>query len=171
MSSGKELSEISEEETTEVNDNNENKNESAQIYQTKLIELMEKINEGVKAQKELLNLTKNLEKDFNKIAKTMNKLQKQKARKSSRPLSGFAIPSKLSDELYEFLKIQPETLIARKDVTKMINEYIKENDCRDQKDRRKIIPNEKLKVLFNCEDNAEITYFNLQSYMKHHYVK
>lgn len=156
-------------------DNNENfendKNEDVLIYQSKLLELTEKINEGIKAQKELLIFAKNLDKDFNKFAKTMNKLQKQKIRKSSRPLSGFAIPSKLSNELYTFLKIQPDTLIARKDVTKMINEYIKENNCRDEKDKRKIIPNDELKKLFKCDGDAEITYFNLQTYMKHHYVK
>lgn len=141
------------------------------VFHNKLIELNEKINEMMKQMKELQSYGKSLDKEFNIVSKQLTKLKKTKNRSSSRPLSGFAVPSRLTNELYEFLKIQKGTLIARKDVTKMINEYIIENDCRDPKDKRKIIPNEELQILFKCDPDEHITYFNLQSYMKQHYVK
>ena len=141
------------------------------VFHNKLVEFNEKINEMVKQMKELQTYGKSLDKEFNVVSKQLAKLKKTKSRTSSRPLSGFAVPTRLTDELYEFLKIQKGTLIARKDVTKMINEYIIENDCRDEKDKRNIIPNEELQELFNCGPDEHITYFNLQSYMKQHYVK
>lgn len=141
------------------------------VFHNKLIEFNEKINEMVKQMKELQAYGKVLDKEFNAVSKQLMKLKKIKKKSSSRPLSGFAVPSRLTDELYEFLKIQKGTLIARKDVTKMMNEYIVKHECRDEKDKRNIIPNEELQALFNCGQDEQITYFNLQSYMKQHYLK
>tara|TARA_Y100000389_G_scaffold94530_1_gene91174 strand:+ start:593 stop:1048 length:456 start_codon:yes stop_codon:yes gene_type:complete len=141
------------------------------VFHNKLIEFNEKINEMVKQMKELQAYGKVLDKEFNAVSKQLMKLKKIKNKSSSRPLSGFAVPSRLTDELYEFLKIQKGTLIARKDVTKMMNEYIVKHECRDEKDKRNIIPNEELQALFNCGQDEQITYFNLQSYMKQHYLK
>lgn len=141
------------------------------VFHNKLIEFNEKINEMVKQMKELQAYGKVLDKEFNGVSRQLMKLKKTKNKSSSRPLSGFAVPSRLTDELYEFLKIQKGTLIARKDVTKMMNEYIVKNECRDEKDKRNIIPNEELQTLFHCGPDEQITYFNLQSYMKQHYLK
>lgn len=141
------------------------------VFHNKLTEFNEKINEMVKQMKELQAYGKSLDKEFNAVSRQLMKLKKTKNKSSSRPLSGFAVPSRLTDELYEFLKIQKGTLIARKDVTKMMNEYIIEHNCRDEKDKRNIIPNEALQELFNCGPDEQITYFNLQSYMKQHYLK
>lgn len=141
------------------------------VFHNKLIEFNEKINEMVKQMKELQAYGKVLDKEFNGVSRQLMKLKKTKNKSSSRPLSGFAVPSRLTDELYEFLKIQKGTLIARKDVTKMMNEYIVKHECRDEKDKRNIIPNEELQTLFHCGPDEQITYFNLQSYMKQHYLK
>lgn len=141
------------------------------VFHNKLLEFNEKINEMVKQMKELQAYGKVLDKEFNGVSRQLMKLKKTKNKSSSRPLSGFAVPSRLTDELYEFLKIQKGTLIARKDVTKMMNEYIVKHECRDEKDKRNIIPNEELQALFHCGSDEQITYFNLQSYMKQHYLK
>lgn len=141
------------------------------VFHNKLLEFNEKINEMVKQMKELQAYGKVLDKEFNGVSRQLLKLKKIKNKSSSRPLSGFAVPSRLTDELYEFLKIQKGTLIARKDVTKMMNEYIVKHECRDEKDKRNIIPNEELQALFHCGSDEQITYFNLQSYMKQHYLK
>lgn len=156
--------------TTDVSDEVQEATEET-VFHNKLTEFNEKINDMVKQMKELQAFGKTLDKEFNVVSRQLMKLKKTKSKTSSRPLSGFAIPTRLSDELYEFLRIQKGTLIARKDVTKMMNEYIIENDCRDEKDKRNIIPNEELQELFNCGPDEHITYFNLQSYMKQHYVK
>lgn len=139
-------------------------------FQRTLSDHFQKISEILRSVKELQLEAKTIEKDFQSVVKYLQKSTKKK-KTAARPLSGFAVPTKLTDELYEFLKIQPGTLIARKDVTKMMNTYIVENNCRDTLDRRKIIPNAALKKLFQCEEDENITYFNLQSYMKKHYKK
>jgi len=142
-----------------------------QVFQTKLTEYNSKIIEINKLTKEMQQFSKSLEKDFNIIAKMIAKTTKKNKSDKPRPLSGFAVPSALTDELYDFLKIQKGELVPRKDVTKMINDYIKENSCRDEKDKRKIVPDAALKKLFGSSEDDKITYFNLQTYMKHHYIK
>lgn len=139
-------------------------------FQKALSDHSQRISDVMKTLKELQMDSKTIEKDFQSVIKYLNKSTRKK-KTTTRPLSGFAVPTKLTDELYAFLNIQPGTMIARKDVTKMMNTYIVENNCRDEHDRRKIIPNEALKKLFRCEDDENITYFNLQTYMKKHYKK
>ena len=144
---------------------------SLQKIQEKFAEMDKRIHDINRSLKDLQSYSKSFAKDFNSLSKQLNKLEKHRAKTSSRPLSGFAIPTKLSDQLYDFLNIQPGTMIARKDVTKMMNNYIVEHNCRDEKDKRKISPNEELRKLFGCDEDTQITYFNLQTYMKQHYVK
>lgn len=144
--------------------------EDEQYFRDLLISHSAKLADLSKTIKELVIESKSIEREFNTVVKKLQKTSKKK-KNTSRPLSGFAVPTKLTDELYDFLSIQHGTMIARKDVTKMMNQYIVENNCRDLNDRRKIIPNEALKKLFNCGEGENITYFNLQSYMKKHYTK
>jgi len=144
---------------------------SATLFQIKLSGYTSKLSDLIKEMKELQSIGKTIEKDFNTISKNINKSKKGKKSTKARPLSGFAVPSALSQELYEFLNITKGEMVPRKDVTKMINDYIKANECRDEKDKRKILPDAALKAIFNCGDDDNITYFNLQTYMKHHYIK
>jgi len=89
--------------------------------------------------------------------------------------SGFAMASLLSDELYEFLSLPKGIKVPRKDVTRMINEYIETKGLRDETDRRRIRPNKELHKIFNSTDDDDVTYFNAhfnqQSYMKRHYIQ
>ena len=121
--------------------------------------------------KDLQSLGKTLEKDFNAVIKVLSKQKVKSKTTENRTLSGFAMPSLLSAELYDFLNIEKGTMIPRKDVTKLINEYIKTNNLRNEDDKRKIIPDANLKRIFNCGDEDTVTYFNLQTYMKHHFIK
>ena len=114
---------------------------------------------------------KTLEKDFNNVIKVMSK-QKQKNKSSkSKRASGFAIPSLLTTELYQFLGIQEGELVPRTDVTKRLNAYIIENGLRREDNKRKILPDDKLKKILNCTDEDDVHYFNLQQYLKHHFIK
>lgn len=61
--------------------------------------------------------------------------------------------------------------MARTEVSKEINNYIRTNKLQDASNGRKIIPDSKLKTLLNIKDDEELTYFNLQRYMKHHFIK
>lgn len=140
-------------------------------FLTKLSTFVNKVSAINKEVKELQALGKTLEKDFNAVVKVLSKQKNKTKTNENRTLSGFAMPSLLSDELYDFLKIEKGTLIPRKDVTKLINEYIKDNNLRKEEDKRKILPDSSLKKIFNCGDEDTVTYFNLQTYMKHHFIK
>jgi chromatin remodeling complex protein RSC6 len=148
----------------------EEENNPVSIYISKLNNYVERISTMNKELKDLVNVGKSLEKDFNNIVKVMSKKNKKTSTEKRTP-SGFAVPYKLSEELYEFLNINKEEKFPRNDVTRMINAYIKTNDLRDEKDKRNIIPNDALHKIFKSTVIDKITYFNLQSYIKHHFIK
>ncbi|QOI90233.1 hypothetical protein QKU58_gp098 [Pyramimonas orientalis virus] len=148
----------------------EENNNPVSVYISKLNNYVERISTMNKELKDLVNVGKSLEKDFNNIVKVMSKKQKKSSTEKRHP-SGFAVPYKLSEELYKFLNINVGEKVPRNDVTRMINEYIKTNDLRDATDKRIIIPNKELHKIFNSSTSDSITYFNLQSYIKHHFIK
>jgi chromatin remodeling complex protein RSC6 len=164
-------------ETTDGSATNEDlgKNDAVEnpvtTFHTRLTSYQDRVQNITKTMKELVNEGKTLEKEFNSLMKQMTKKTKMVKSNEDRPLSGFAMPSLLSDEMYEFLNLEKGTKVPRKNVTKMINEYIKDNSLRDESDKRKIRPNKQLHQIFKSSDADQITYFNLQSYMKHHFIK
>jgi chromatin remodeling complex protein RSC6 len=56
-------------------------------------------------------------------------------------------------------------------VSKEINRYIREHSLQDKTNGRKIIPDDKLTTLLKLKEGDELTYFNLQRFMKHHFIK
>ena len=158
---------ISDEDKTKCE--NKGEEEGERMFRNQLTSHCAKLTDISRIIKELVLESKALEREFNVTIKKFKRSSKQKRR--VRALSGFAVPIKLSDELYSFLNIEPATTITRKDITKMMNDYIVKNNCRDETDRRKIIPNEALIKLFKCDENENITYFDLQSHMKKHFVR
>lgn len=149
----------------------ETTNNPVSIYINKLNNYVERITTMNKELKELVNVGKSLEKDFNNIVKIMTKKNKNKTNGERRNPSGFAVASVLSDEMYEFLNITKGEKVPRKDVTRMMNDYITKNELRNPEDKRIILPNDVLKKIFNSNDTNTVTYFNLQSYIKHHFIK
>jgi len=85
--------------------------------------------------------------------------------------SGFTKPSKISNELAEFLGKPIGTEISRTDVSRLINGYICLNKLQDPQNGRKIIPDAKLRSILTLGENDELTYFNLSRYIKHHFIK
>ena len=85
--------------------------------------------------------------------------------------SGFVAPTLLSDELATFLGKPVGTMMARTDVSKLINKYIADNRLQDLQNGRIINPDAKLRKLLRLPNGEELTYFNLQKYMKHHFSR
>jgi chromatin remodeling complex protein RSC6 len=113
-----------------------------------------------------------LEKQVLKEARSMDKVNaKRNKNKGSRAPSGFVKPAGITKELAKFLGVPEDTKIARTDVTKLITSYVKEHNLQDSKNGRKIIPDAKLSALLGVKSSDEVTYFNLQKYMKPHFVK
>jgi chromatin remodeling complex protein RSC6 len=77
----------------------------------------------------------------------------------------------ISEELAAFLNKPYGTEMARTSVTKEINMYIKEKSLADKDNGRHIIPDQALSTLLNLSPTDELTYFNLQKYMRHHFAK
>ena len=85
--------------------------------------------------------------------------------------SGFLKPTLISDELAIFLGKPIGTEMARTVVSKEINTYITVNGLQDPRNGRKINPDEKLRKLLALTEGDELTYFNLQKFMKPHFIK
>ena len=114
---------------------------------------------------------KTLDRSLIKELKTAHKASSKKKVSGNRQPSGFVKPTKISVELSEFLGKPLGTEMARTEVSKEINAYIRYNSLQDKDNGRKIIPNDPLRKLLNIQSDDELTYFNLQRYMKHHFIK
>ena len=113
-----------------------------------------------------------LEKKWSREIKTAQKQTNRRKRKAgNRAPSGFVKPTKISDELASFLGKTKGTEMARTDVTREINTYIRENKLQDSSNGRKINPDKKLATLLKLKTTDELTYFNLQKYMSPHFAK
>ena len=97
--------------------------------------------------------------------------QKRKRKNSNRAPSGFVKPTLISNELAGFLGKPEGTEMARTEVTREINAYIREHKLQDKENGRKIIADKKLTGLLKLKKGDELTYFNLQKYMSPHFAK
>lgn len=115
---------------------------------------------------------KTLEKTVSREMKNAQKASSKKRRSNvNRKPSGFVKPTRISDELAQFLGKTIGTEMARTDVSKEINTYIQAHGLQDKQNGRRIHPDEKLTKLLKVSKDDELTYFNLQRYMKHHFMK
>ncbi len=113
-----------------------------------------------------------LEKKWSRQLKTAQKQSSKRKRKSgNRSPSGFVKPTRISDELAKFLDKPSGTEMARTEVTRDINKYIRTNGLQDKENGRKINPDKKLASLLKLKASDELTYFNLQRYMSPHFAK
>ena len=98
--------------------------------------------------------------------------QKRTKQQRKKANSGFAKPTKISDELCEFMGIETGTELARTEVTKYLHEYIKKNSLQVETNKTLIVPDNNLKNLLALEDDVskEIHFFSLQKYMNKHFV-
>ena len=139
---------------------------------TKMLEYGAKLQQSIGLFTSLKNDFKNLEKAVSRELKSALKASAKKRRTSgNRQPSGFVKPTRISDELAEFLGKAVGTEMARTSVSKEINAYIRANNLQDEKNGRKINPDNKLSNLLKLSKEDELTYFNLQKFMKHHFIK
>jgi chromatin remodeling complex protein RSC6 len=149
---------------------------SEEVVADDLVELLtsfsNKINQGTAFFTALKAQFKVLQKSVLKAHKTAQKVSNRKNKRSgNRKPSGFVRPTLISDELAEFLGKPSGTELARTEVSKEINNYIRTNKLQDEKNGRQINADPKLSTLLRLPAGDSLTYFNLQRYMKHHFVK
>jgi chromatin remodeling complex protein RSC6 len=136
------------------------------------VEFMAKLNQFSSMVASLKSEYRNLEKKWTRELKIAQKSSsKKKKRAGNRAPSGFVKPTKISDELASFLGKDKGSEMARTDVTREINKYIRSHNLQDAGNGRKINPDLKLQTLLKLKKTDELTYFNLQRYMSPHFHK
>ena len=121
---------------------------------------------------QLRNDFKLIEKKATRELKQANKLNaRRKSRQSNRSPSGFVKPTDISGELANFLGKEKGVQMARTEVTREINAYIRKHKLQDNENGRKINADAKLSKLLKLKSGEELTYFNLQKFMSPHFAK
>ena len=121
-----------------------------------------------------------LKSDYDKLVKDLKKLQRQvkklikitkteESEDKPKKLNGFAKPTLISDQLATFLGLEKDSEISRTEVTKKLNVYIKEHKLQNEENKKIIKLDDKLKEIISVPDDVQLTFFNLQKYIKHHY--
>ena len=117
-------------------------------------------------QKSVKKLNITFESQLKKEQKHANKPKKE------RKACGFAVAVAVSDAMCEFMEVEKGSLIARTDITKKLNAYIKANTLENPENRQQILPDEKLwKILGEDAKGANITHFTIQKYINGHFIK
>ena len=117
---------------------------------------------------------KMLENKMSKQEKVIKKLKKQltpETEKKPKKPSGFAKPIYISPELCEFLNLEKGTEIPRTEVTKLVLQYVKDNNLQNKEFKKNIDFDEKLTNLLKPAEGEIVTYFTIQKLLKLHYVK
>jgi chromatin remodeling complex protein RSC6 len=139
-----------------------------------LNELFNDMNDFALALKELQKKAKEIKKRLDKEFKDLKKNAKPKRTRKpdAKPTSFKTNLAKISDEMRDYLSLD-SNMIARTEVSKRLNERIRNDKLQDPKDRRMIKPDDKLRKLFSNDyvDGCKLDFFTMQKYIKHHYVK
>ena len=113
-----------------------------------------------------------LERKVSRDKKVVDKKMKVKVKRvkdPNAPPTGFQKPLNVSPELQKFLALPDGQMIARTEVTRAINAYCKKHSLQKEEDKRTINPDKVLTKLLRIGKGEELTFFNLQKYLKPHY--
>ena len=142
-------------------------------YDAEFAAISEQLKTALTLVKDLTVKFNALEKRVNRDRKVMDKKMKGRVKRvkdPNAPLSGFAKPGPVSDELRKFLGLSKDELISRTQVTRKFTDYCKEHNLQNGPDKRVINPDKTVMKLLRLDKNSEpLTFFNLQKYMKVHY--
>jgi chromatin remodeling complex protein RSC6 len=88
-----------------------------------------------------------------------------------RSKNAFLKPRGLSTELCSFMSLPAGSQRSQTEVTKFVSNYVKTHSCFDPANKRHIIPDGVLSRLLRVTDKDTVTYLNLQSFLKVHFLK
>ena len=137
-------------------------------------DLSTRVREAVKAVQEAAKSAKREARDSKKKKKvdpaTMT-VEQRAAWEKRRANNAFLVQRPLTEELCHFMGLKTGETRSQTQVTKFISEYVKTHSCFDPSFKRRILPNAALAKLLRVSDKDEVTYLNLQSFLKVHFVK
>ena len=146
----------------------------AETLKTLSSELSTRVRDAVKAVQEAAKSAKREARDSKKKKKvdpaTMTPEQRA-AWEKRRANNAFLVQRPLTDELCAFMGLKAGETRSQTQVTKFISEYVKTHSCFDPSFKRRILPNAALAKLLRVGDKDEVTYLNLQSFLKVHFIK
>ena len=143
-----------------------------QVAATEYTDFMAKLQQVSSLLSSLKTEFRSLEKKAVRELRIANKANAKRKRKTgNRSPSGFVKPTLISVELSTFLGKEAGSEMARTQVTREINEYIRTHNLQDKTNGRKINADASLTALLKLKDGDELTYFNLQRYMSPHFAK
>ena len=123
---------------------------------------------GVKYLRSMVKRVKTLRNDAARTMKVRKASNRPKNNKS-----GFLAPAQISSDMAKFTGWDVSAPRSRVDVTKYICDYIKTKELQNEKDRRIIMPDDKLRKLLNItkDDTENLTYYSLQKKIQPHFPK
>jgi chromatin remodeling complex protein RSC6 len=137
-------------------------------------DLSTRVRDAVKAVQEAAKSAKREARDSKKKKRvdpaTMTPEQRA-AWEKRRANNAFLVQRPLTDELCHFMGLKSGETRSQTQVTKFISEYVKTHSCFDPSFKRRILPNAALAKLLRVGDKDEVTYLNLQSFLKVHFIK
>jgi chromatin remodeling complex protein RSC6 len=144
--------------------------ETSNDVETRCLKFYSELQEVASKLSQMKSVFKSIERDYGKKLKSASKGHGKK-KSGNRAPSGFVKPTKISDELAAFLGKPLGTEMARTDVTREINGYIRSNNLQDSANGRQINANPALSTLLKLKEGEVLTYFNLQKFMSVHFIK
>jgi chromatin remodeling complex protein RSC6 len=137
-------------------------------------EFTSRVRDAVRATQEAAKAAKKEARDSKKKRKvdpaTLTPEQRV-AWEARRANNAFLKQKAITPELAAFMGIKASEKRSQTEVTKFISDYVKTHSCFDPNFKRRILPNAALAKLLRVDDKTEVTYLNLQKFLKVHFVK
>jgi len=137
-------------------------------------ELTTRVREATKSVADAIKATKREAREIKKKKKKNPEDMTPEERKTweaRRANNAFLVQRPLTDELCAFMGLKSGEKRSQTEVTKFISGYVKQHNCFDPNFKRRILPNSALAKLLRVSDKDEVTYLNLQSFLKVHFKK
>jgi len=137
-------------------------------------EFTSRVRDAVRATQEAAKVAKKEARDSKKKRKvdpaTLTPEQRV-AWEARRANNAFLKQKAITPELAAFMGVKATEKRSQTEVTKFISDYVKTHSCFDPNFKRRILPNAALAKLLRVDDKTEVTYLNLQKFLKVHFVK
>jgi chromatin remodeling complex protein RSC6 len=137
-------------------------------------ELQTRLRDAVKGVQDAIKTAKREARDGKKKKRKDPKdmsAEELKVYEARRANNAFLVQRPLTDELAAFMGLKSGEKRSQTEVTKFISGYVKQHNCFDPNFKRRILPNAALAKLLRVSDKDEVTYLNLQSFLKVHFIK
>lgn len=110
-----------------------------------------------------------LQKEVQRERKENKKLASKKKKGTKKTLSGFAVASPITPVLADFLGLGHDEMIPRTETTSKVIAYVKAHDLQNPANKKQIIPDAKLGAVLQSGSEV-VTFFNLQTFLKKHFL-